>query len=54
MYVALVAGAILLVLGHIAGEYVAAAAMVALLAWGISGAWLLVIGVQHEKSGTTE
>jgi hypothetical protein len=52
LYVTEVAGAILLVLGYVAGLYVAAVAMISLLAWGISGAWLLVIGVQQEKAGT--
>ena len=38
-------GAALLIAGHIAGLYLAAAAMVAALTLMISGAWLLVVGV---------
>lgn len=49
LYVAEVAGAIALVLGYTGGLYVAAVAMIILLAWGISGAWLLVVGVHEDK-----
>ena len=49
LYVAEIVGAVVLLLGNLAGLYVAAVAMVALLAWGISGAWLLVLGAQHGK-----
>ena len=45
LYVGQLVGAALLVAGHIAGLYVAAVAMVAALAFMISGAWLLVVGV---------
>jgi hypothetical protein len=38
-------GAALLVANHVAGLYVSAVAMVASLAFMISGAWLLVVGV---------
>jgi hypothetical protein len=38
-------GAVLLITGHVAGVYVAAVAMVVLLAFMISGAWLLIVGV---------
>ena len=44
LYLAQLIGAALLVAGHIAGLYLAAVAMVAALAFMISGAWLLVIG----------
>ena len=49
LYVAEVVGAVLLVLGYVAGLYVAAVAMMALIAFMISGAWLLVAGV-HQSS----
>jgi len=51
LYVAEIAGAIFLILGYVVGLYVAVVSMIILLVWGISGAWLLVIGVQHEKAG---
>jgi modulator of FtsH protease len=44
LYVGQLVGAALLVAGHSAGLYVAAVAMVAALAFMISGAWLLVVG----------
>lgn len=50
LYVVQIVGAVLLILGHIEGLYLAAITMIVLLAWGISGAWLLVVGVQHEKA----
>jgi hypothetical protein len=50
IYVAEVVGAGAFILGYLAGLYVAAVAMIVLLAWGISGAWLLVVGVQQYKA----
>ena len=47
-YAAEVAGAVLLMLGHVAGIYLAAVAMTALVAFMISGAWLLVAGVHRD------
>ncbi len=44
-YVAEAVGAGLLIAGQIAGLYVAAVAMIVLLAFMISGAWLLIVGV---------
>ena len=44
LYSAQLVGAALLVADHIAGLYVAAVAMVAALAFMITGAWLLVVG----------
>jgi hypothetical protein len=44
LYLAQLLGAALLITDHIAGLYVAAVAMVAALAFMISGAWLLVTG----------
>jgi modulator of FtsH protease len=44
LYLAQLVGAAWLVADHIAGLYVAAVAMVAALAFMISGAWLLVVG----------
>jgi hypothetical protein len=45
LYLAEIVGAVLLITGHVAGVYVAAVAMVVLLAFMISGAWLLIVGV---------
>jgi hypothetical protein len=45
LYAGQLVGAALLVADHVAGLYVAAVAMVASLAFMISGAWLLVVGV---------
>jgi len=45
-----IAGAALLLSGFIAGLYVAAISMVGLLAYMISGAWLLIMGVSPQRS----
>ena len=42
-------GAALLIAGHIAGLYVAAVALIMLLAFMISGAWLLIVGVSERQ-----
>jgi hypothetical protein len=52
-YLAEVLSAILLVLGHGAGLYIAAIAMVVLFAFLISGAWLLMIGIYDEHPRST-
>ena len=44
LYLTQLVGAALLVADHVAGLYLAAVAMVAALAFMISGAWLLVVG----------
>lgn len=44
-YVAEMVGAVILMLGHIAGIYVASVAMIVNIAFFISGAWLLMVGV---------
>jgi hypothetical protein len=49
-YVAEVVGAVLLLMGYVAGIYLAAVAMTALVAFMISAAWLLVAGVQHDRA----
>jgi hypothetical protein len=49
LYVVEVAGAIALILGSAAGLYVAAITMVVLLAFLISGAWLLIVGTAEGK-----
>jgi modulator of FtsH protease len=49
VYLTQLVGAALLVAGHVAGLYVAAVAMVAALAFMISGAWLLVIGMTERE-----
>ena len=50
LYVAEVTGATLLLAGFIGGLYVAAVAMVVLLALTISGAWLLIVGIAEHSS----
>ena len=49
LYLTQVVGAALLVADYIAGLYVAAVAMVAALAFMISAAWLLVVGVTRRE-----
>jgi|SRR5579872_4095053 len=52
LYIAEILGAIMLTLGNITGVYVVAVALISLLAFTITGAWLLLIGVyveQHSK-----
>jgi len=39
-----------LILGHLAGLYIAATAMILLLAYTITGAWLLAVGVYTRYS----
>jgi hypothetical protein len=57
-YIAEIVGAILLILGYIAGLYVAAIALTLLLAFMFSGAWLLIVGVYRDQvnqhTGKTE
>ena len=48
LYIAEIIGAIMLTLGYVAGLYLAAVSLVGLLAFMISGAWLLVMSV-HAK-----
>jgi hypothetical protein len=50
LYVIEIIGAIILIRGYIAGLYVAATAMVVLLTYTITGAWLLVVGVYAETA----
>jgi len=49
LYIAEVIGAIMLTLGYVAGLYVAAVSLVGLLAFMITGAWLLLIGVYADR-----
>jgi hypothetical protein len=48
-YVAEIAGAILMTAGQVAGLYVASVAMIVYLAFSVSGAWLLIIGVYRDQ-----
>jgi hypothetical protein len=48
LYVAEIVGSILLLLGVLAGLYIATVAMVILAAYSVSGAWLLHVGVHHD------
>ncbi len=52
LYVAELAGALVLILGSIAGLYIAAAAMLLNVAFMISAAWLLVVGVYKARMKT--
>ncbi len=49
IYIAEVIGAIMIMLGRTAGLYVASIAMILLLGYTITGAWLLIIGVYSER-----
>jgi len=49
-YLAEVIAAILLILGHSAGLYIAAIAMIVLFGFLISGAWLLMIGIYEDQA----
>jgi hypothetical protein len=50
LYIGEIIGAIILILGHIAGLYVAAVSLISLLAFMVTGAWLLLMGVYVERS----
>jgi hypothetical protein len=50
LYLTEVVGAALLLAGNVHGLYVAAIAMVLLLAFMITGAWLLIMGISEELS----
>jgi len=52
LYVAELAGAAVLALGSITGLYIAAAAMLLNVAFMISAAWLLVVGVYSARVGS--
>jgi hypothetical protein len=54
LYIAEIAGATALIAGRVAGLYVAAVAMLILLVWMISGAWLLIVGVPTDASEREE
>jgi hypothetical protein len=49
LHIVEIAGAALLFSGYIAGLYLAAISMIALLAFMISGAWLLIMGVSEQR-----
>jgi hypothetical protein len=49
-YIAQIIGSILLLSGHVSGLYVASVAMVLSFAFFISGAWLLITGIQENTS----
>jgi hypothetical protein len=48
-YLAQWVGAVVLILGHIAGLYVATVGLIALFAFMISGAWLLLVAVHDDR-----
>jgi hypothetical protein len=49
-YVAQIVGAVVLMLGHVAGLYIAAVGLIILFAYMISGAWLLLVAVHEDRS----
>jgi hypothetical protein len=49
-YVAEIVGAVVLILGHLAGLYIAAVGLIISIAILISGAWLLLVAVQADRS----
>ena len=49
LHVVEIAGAALLLSGYVAGLYLAAISMICLLAFMISGAWLLIMGVSGRR-----
>jgi hypothetical protein len=49
-YLAEVISAIFLILGYSSGLYIAAIAIIALFAFLISGAWLLMIGIYEDRA----
>src|SRR5262249_47678692 len=49
-YVTQIVGAVVLILGHVAGLYIAAVGLVILFAFMISGAWLLLVAVHDDRS----
>jgi hypothetical protein len=50
-YVALIAGAVVLLFGATAGVYITAVAMVVLGVYSVSGAWLLLVGAYEDDRG---
>ena len=51
-HLAEMAGAVVLALGHIAGLYVAAVALIIYFGFLISGAWLLLVAVYEDRADT--
>jgi len=49
-YLAEVTAAVFLILGHTAGLYIAAIAIIVLFAFLISGAWLLMMGIHEHQA----
>jgi hypothetical protein len=49
-YVAEIVGAVVLILGYVAGLYVAAVGLIIYFAFLISGAWLLLVAVHEDRS----
>ena len=49
-YLAQIVGAVVLILGYMAGLYVAAVGLIISLALLISGAWLLLVAVHEDRS----
>ena len=49
-HLAEIVGAVVLISGHVAGLYVAAVGLIIYFAFVISGAWLLLVAVQEDRS----
>lgn len=49
LHIVEIVGAALLLSGYMAGLYLAAIAMISLLAFMISGAWLLIMGISERR-----
>jgi len=53
LYVALMAGSVVLLSGATAGLYIAALGMLILGIYSVSGAWLLLVGAHEDERGPT-
>lgn len=49
-YAAQLVGAVVLILGYVAGLYIAVVGLIILFAFMISGAWLLLLAVHEDTS----
>lgn len=50
IYLLEIRGALMLALGNTMGKYIAAVSLIVLLAYTVTGAWLLVVGVCNDRS----
>jgi hypothetical protein len=54
LYLAQIAGSVVLLFGATAGLYIAAVAMVLLGAYSVSGAWLLLVSADQDERGRSQ